>query len=91
MLTDTTHGDNVPPISPTHRAREAGIMVYRVLVLDADGCHLSDREEDTLARAKDAARFLIRDREYLNSGAVKCEVRDARDRCVYDVFAKAVA
>jgi hypothetical protein len=61
---------------------------YRVLVLDADGCELSNMEEDTLRAAKKLARCRMEvEHEYMDSCAVKCEVRDAHDECVFDVFA----
>lgn len=62
---------------------------YRVVVVGPEGDYLSDSEEETLREAKSLARArLTCHDEYLNAGAIKAEVFNARGECVFDVFAK---
>lgn len=65
---------------------------YRVVVVGPEGDYLSDTEAETLREAKEAARVTLTvEDEYLNSGAVKAEVFNARGECVFDVFPKGAA
>lgn len=61
-------------------------MSYTILVLDHAGHELSNTEVDTLKAAKASARQAIKDRENLDAGAHKAEVRDAKGVCVFDKF-----
>jgi hypothetical protein len=62
---------------------------YTVTLFDGDGCTIYSDDVDTLSQARTRAREYISDPEVLD--AHKVEVRDAKDACVFDLFANQVA
>lgn len=66
-------------------------MFYKVTLLDSDGCELASHEHDSLKAAKVAARDAIAEKEYIEAGARKVEIRDENGECVWDRFARSQA
>lgn len=63
-------------------------MIYTVKLLDSDGCELASHEYESLKDAKAGARYAISEKDYLEAGAYKVEVRDEHGVCVWDRFVK---
>ena len=66
-------------------------MFYKVTLLDSDGCEMASHEHDTLKAAKVAARDAIVEKEYIEAGARKVEIRDEDGECVWDRFVQSEA
>ena len=62
---------------------------YLVLVLDSDGCELGSGESETLKEALRDARYAYREKEYVDAGMRKVEVRNANGVCIADWFVRA--
>jgi hypothetical protein len=62
--------------------------MYTIVLLDIDGCELSNTEETTLKAAKALARSRLAEPEYVAAGAHKVEVRNADEDVVYDKTVK---
>ena len=66
---------------------------YRVILLDLEGYHLSERPADNLPEAKSTMAYMLSD-AYARAaettheamGSQKVEVRNAKDECVLDGF-----
>lgn len=59
---------------------------YQIFVLDADGCTLCNTEESNLRLAKNSAREKLIERDLIDAGAHKVEVRNEEGVCLYDRF-----
>jgi hypothetical protein len=59
---------------------------YQVFVLDAEGCTLCNTEESNLRLAKNSAREKLVERDLIDAGAHKVEVRNEEGVCLYDKF-----
>lgn len=59
---------------------------YTIVGLDSDGCELVNRGADSLKAAKSELKIIMGDREYVESGLHKVEIRDGNDECVVDEF-----
>ena len=59
-------------------------MFYTVKLLDADKCELASSEYDTLRDAKKGAKDAFTERDYIDAGMCKVEIRDMNDVCVWD-------
>lgn len=62
-------------------------MLYTIVLLDSADCVLSVTEENTLKEAKKVAVVRLAEKEFLEAGAYKVEVRDSKNVNVWDKFA----
>jgi hypothetical protein len=65
--------------------------MFTIVLLDSQGCELSNTEEETLKGAKACARARLAEPEYVAAGAHKVEVRNSKGSVLFDDFIPALA